>query len=148
MSTHSVCFCGDGRNFVWRYPSYLELCFDLNFLLLFSGDYTVDFKPVNSGTYKFASVLKFTGVSVSFCAQFCIEQQGSACHGFYFCQQTMDCYLTSIQSQSGQPQVQVDTSTYSVLCNYYTSKYSYLSICRKTLTSEEDFRWGSGKTKC
>ena len=96
---------------------------------LLSGNYLIDFMPVNSGTYKFSSVLTFISVSVTACAQFCIEQQGNACQGFYFCDQTMRCYLTSIQSGAGQQQVQNDTSDGATFCNYYNSKiHWYLAI--------------------
>ena len=85
--------------------------------------------PINSGTYKFSSVLTFFSVSVTVCAQFCIEQQGNACQGFYFCDQTMSCYLTSIQSGAGQQQVQNDTSDGATFCNYYNSKiYKFVLV--------------------
>ena len=60
------------------------------------------------------------------CAQVCVEQQGTSCNGFYFCQQSAGCYLTSKGSgpedKQGGPQVVVDTSSHASFCNYYRSK--------------------------
>ena len=88
--------------------------------ICFSGNYLIDFQAVSAGTYVFTSVIQYLSVSVSQCAQLCIEQQGTSCHGFYFCEKNTACHLTS--AQAGQPQVHVDTSSQAILCNYYKSK--------------------------
>lgn len=91
-------------------------------ILSLLGSYIVDFQPVSGGTYTFTSIRQLLGVSVSQCAQMCAEEQGTNCHGFYFCQKVSACHLTSVQP--GQPQVQVDHSSQAIFCNYYTSKYN------------------------
>ena len=92
---------------------------------------------MTNGSFIFSSVVEFSSVTPSQCAQVCVEQLGTSCDGFYFCPLSTACYLTSKVSQSenvpGEPTVVVDTSSQASFCNYYKSKYSdkgYLFMLR------------------
>ena len=61
-------------------------------------------------------------MSVTQCAQLCVEQQGAGCHGFYFCDKVAACHLTA--ETPGQLEVQLDSL--AAFCNFYASKCTQL----------------------
>ena len=108
----------------------MKVFFVLNKNWYFSGNYLVNFQPSSNGSFIFSSVIQFSSVTPSQCAQVCVEQQGTSCDGFYFCHQSTACYLTSMASQSktatGESKVVVDTSFQASICTFYKRK---LRLC-------------------
>ena len=106
-----------------------------------SGNYLVNFQPASNGSFIFSSVVQFSSVTPSQCAQVCVEQQGTSCNGFYFCHQLTACYLTSMGSQSNtaeESNVVVDTSVQASICTFY--KRTLLISTFKKQVNTTDYR--------
>ena len=106
----------------------------------FSGNYLVNFQPASKGSFIFSSVIQFSSVTPSQCAQVCVEQQGTSCYGFYFCHQSTACYLTSMGSQSntapGESKVVVDKSFQASICTFYTRKLLMCTFKKQVNTTD------------
>ena len=80
----------------------------------------------------FTSDVQFIQVSASQCARLCVEQQGTSCHGFYYCEVKLWCHLMFAQSQTHGASVDANPNNPDILCNYYRSKYCLTNhICLK-----------------
>ena len=93
------------------------------FYFSFLGNYIHDFKLMKRKTMTFTNVFEFSNVSSSQCAKLCIEQEGSACRSFAYCNMTSLCRLTSSHPrQSGNSVSQSDT------CDLYSSNFYVVFI--------------------
>ena len=50
-------------------------------VLLFTGQYFLDFKAVNAGTFSFDPVIRYLGLGLTDCSKYCVQQLGNQCQG-------------------------------------------------------------------
>ncbi|XP_022318193.2 uncharacterized protein LOC111121287 isoform X2 [Crassostrea virginica] len=111
----------------------------------YSRNYIHDFKLMKRKTMTFTNVFEFSNVSSSQCAKLCIEQEGSACRSFAYCNMTSLCRLTSSHPrQSGNSVSQSDTCDLYSRNFYQPSSYSPPSrIQAQRSTSSNGYSGGS-----
>ncbi|XP_061191548.1 uncharacterized protein LOC133199694 [Saccostrea echinata] len=102
----------------------------------YSRNFIHDFKLLQRKTITFANVLEFSNVSSSQCAKLCVEQEGSACRSFAYCNMTSLCRLTSSHPRQADNSVsQSDTCDLYSRRFYNPSSYSRPSINKAQTSS-------------